>query len=86
MKDFSIDQFSAIVGIDWADQKHDIHEYDVEIAKVVSRTVISSRPEVVHEWASLLRQRYPGKPVAIACELKKGPLIFALMKYDHIDE
>ena len=84
MKDFSVDQFSAIVGIDWADQKHDIHEYDVELTKVASRSVISSKPEAVHEWASLLRQRYPGKPVAVACELKKGPLIFALMKYDHI--
>ena len=67
MKDFSVDQFSAIVGIDWADQKHDIHEYNVAKAKVANRAVISSKPEAVHGWASSLRQRYPGKPVAVAC-------------------
>lgn len=84
MKDLSVDQFSAIIGIDWADQKHDIHEFDPKRNEVVSRTVISSKPEAIHEWACSLRLRYPGKPVAIACELKKGPLIYALMKYDHI--
>jgi len=26
MKDFSVDDFAAIVGIDWADKKHDICE------------------------------------------------------------
>lgn len=84
MKDPTVDQFSAIIGIDWADQKHDIHEHDVALARVTSQTVISSKPEAINEWAASLRQRYPDKPVAVACELKKGPLIFALMKYDHI--
>jgi len=31
-----------------------------------------------------LKNRHPNKPVAVACELKKGPLIYALAKYEHI--
>jgi hypothetical protein len=27
MKDFSVDDFAALVGIDWADKKHDICEF-----------------------------------------------------------
>ena len=38
----------------------------------------------MHDWALSLKQRYPDKPVAVACELKKGPLIYALNRYEHI--
>jgi hypothetical protein len=31
-----------------------------------------------------LLQRYPNQQVAVCCELKKGPLIYALAKYSHI--
>uniref|UniRef100_UPI001FB8FD1B IS110 family transposase n=1 Tax=Psychromonas algicola TaxID=2555642 RepID=UPI001FB8FD1B len=31
-----------------------------------------------------LKTRYPNKQIAVVCELKKGPLIYALAKYDHI--
>ncbi len=84
MKDLSIDHVSAIIGVDWADQKHDICVCDVMTGAVVSRLVISSKPEAVHQWTLSLRQQYPDKPVAIASELKKGPLVYALMKHDHI--
>jgi transposase len=83
MKDICIDDFAALVGIDWADKKHDIYELSLD-DQTFQFSVISSRPESIHEWAVSLRERYFDKSVAVACELKKGPLIYALMKYEHI--
>ena len=83
MKVFSVDDFSVLIGIDWADKKHDICEQAVD-SEDIHYTVISSQPQALHEWAMSLKSRYPDKPVAVACELKKGPLIYALSKYAHI--
>jgi transposase len=83
MKDFNPKDFAALIGIDWADKKHDICELPT-VHPVFSFSVISSKPESIHDWAMSLRERYPDKSVAVACELKKGPLINALLKYDHI--
>jgi len=79
----SLEDFSALIGIDWADKKHDVCERPVG-STVMQYTVISSKPEALHEWAISLKKRYPNKPIAVACELKKGPLIYALSKYAHI--
>jgi len=83
MKAFSVDDFSSLIGIDWADKKHDICEQVVG-SEDIHYQVISSQPRALHEWAVSLKSRYPDKPVAVACELKKGPLIYALSKYAHI--
>jgi hypothetical protein len=32
-------------------------------------SVISSKPQALHDWALALKQRYPNQPVALACEL-----------------
>ena len=83
MKEPIIDDFAALIGIDWADKKHDICEMPVG-ASDYQFSVISSKPQALHDWALSLKRRYPDKPVAIACELKKGPLIYALSRYEHI--
>ena len=83
MKDFSIDDFAAIIGIDWADKKHDICELPVG-TKDYQWSVISSQPADLHAWASALESRYPGRLIAVACELKKGPLIYALSRYKNL--
>jgi len=31
-----------------------------------------------------LKSKYPDQRIAVSCELKKGPLIYALSKYDHL--
>ena len=82
MKVVKPDDF-ALIGIDWADQKHDIC---VQPAGDQARTlsVISSQPEAVHAWARELKQRFPKQRVAVCCELQKGPLVFALNQYEHI--
>jgi len=75
--------FAALVGIDWADKKHDV----CEIAAGSDRpsfSIIKASPKSIIDWALDLRARYPGKLIAVACELKKDPLIHALEPFDHI--
>ena len=83
MKAPIIGDFAALIGIDWADQKHDICENPLG-SQNYHYNVISSKPEALHNWAVNLKIRYPDKQIAVACELQKGPLIYALSKYSHI--
>lgn len=83
MKAYNVDNFAALIGIDWADKKHDICEHPNHTEKY-HYSIIKSKPEALHEWAMSLKQRYPNQKVAVVCELKKGPLIYALSKYDHL--
>jgi hypothetical protein len=83
MKDFSVDDFAALVGIDWADKKHDICELPTG-TKDYQWSVISGKPDHLHAWAMALEKRYSGQPIAVACELKKGPLIYALSQYRNL--
>lgn len=83
MKEPTINDFSVFIGIDWADKKHDICEMPAG-TNDYQFSVISSKPQALHDWALSLKKRYPDKRVAVACELKKGPLIYALSRYEHI--
>jgi len=72
--------FTAYVGIDWADSKHDIC---LQAAGSEQREFdcFPHRVERIEEWASSLYQRFGG-PIAVALELVKGPLVYALQKHD----
>lgn len=83
MKAFEVSDFSALIGIDWADKKHDICELDSS-TEHRSLSVISTHPKAINDWANTLKMKYQGGLVAVACELKKGPLIYALSKFKHI--
>ncbi len=74
--------FTAYVGIDWADAKHDICVRSAD-GEVVEFDCISSRPEAIAAWAQSLYGRFGG-PIAVAVELTKGPIISALGRYDFI--
>jgi len=83
MKEPIVSDFSALVGIDWADKKHDVCEL-ITGTKKMTFAVISSKPDALNDWALSLKKRFPGKQIAVACELKKGPLIYALSRHSHI--
>ena len=72
--------YSAHVGIDWADAKHDIC---VQAAGSEARhfDLMVHKPEQIEVWAQALYQRFGG-PIAVALELTKGPIVSALQKYD----
>jgi transposase len=80
VKPLTTHQFTAYVGIDWADLKHDVclqpagseqREFDCFVHKV----------NHIEQWAHSLHRRFGG-PIAIALELAKGPIVYALQKYD----
>lgn len=83
MKAHTIHDFSVLIGLDWADQKHDVCELFPD-SDHVNYGVINANPKAIHEWAQSLLHRFPDKPVAIACELTKGPIVYALSQYQHI--
>jgi transposase len=73
-------RFTAFIGIDWADTKHDVCVQDVNSDKR-EFNVIPHQVEKIDEWVHALRQQF-GSPMAIAVELSKGPIVYALQKYD----
>ena len=77
------EHFAAFIGIDWADAKHDLCLQARGCGKRESST-LEHTPEAIEAWASALRRRFDGKPIAICLELNKGPLVYALSKYDFL--
>ena len=79
----SISSFTAFVGIDWADRKHD---FCLQAAGSNQREfgTMDHSPEVIAKWAYSLRDRFNGGPIAICLELSKGPIVSALQRYDFI--
>jgi len=75
--------FAAFVGIDWADAKHDIC---LQAAGTAKRECfqLEHTPEAIDAWVTTLRTRFHSQPVALCLELNKGPLVFALRKYDFL--
>jgi transposase len=83
MTQTSHDTFAAFVGIDWADAKHDGCLQATGSAKRECFQ-LEHTPEAIDAWVTTLRMRFDGQPVAIGLELNKGPLVFALRKYDFL--
>lgn len=75
--------FAAYIGLDWADQKHDLSLQAAD-APQPEAFQLDHRPETLHEWVAQLRTRFAGRPVALALEQKRGALIYALLPYEFI--
>ena len=76
-------KFAALVGIDWGDKKH-AWALQVEGSSQIERGEMLHTPEAIQEWVAELRRRFPTGCVAIALEQSRGPLVFALSKYEHL--
>ncbi|MEQ1546518.1 transposase [Methyloglobulus sp.] len=72
--------FTAFVGIDWADKKHDVCVQSAD-SETREFSVIPHKVEMINDWAQSLIQRF-GSPIAVAVELSKGPIVSALQKFD----
>ena len=75
--------FAATIGLDWADQKHDLWLRPSEGAKA-EHLRLEQTPEALHEWVAKLRERFDHRRVAIAIETSRGPVLSALLAYDFI--
>jgi len=73
----------AFVGIDWADQKHDIHLQPGD-GSAGFHQVIESNGAAVADWILQVRERFgrEGAKVLVCLEQTKGALIYQLMEYD----
>ena len=71
------------IGIDWADQEHVISLKAVD-SPTVERLQLRQQSEALQDWIQQLRQRFAGRPVAIALEQSRGPLLYALMHTDFL--
>ena len=80
MKSPTNQSFTAFVGIDWADRKHDVCVQPAN-SEMREFSVIPHQVETITDWAQSLIQRF-GSPIAVAVELSKGPIVYALQKFD----
>src|SRR6266481_2546577 len=75
----------AWVGIDWADESHQVCEYEVGTGNKQIYAV-EQNAESLQEWINQLRIRHGGgKRIAVVLEQARGGLIYALMSTDFIE-
>ena len=72
---------ARFIGIDWADQKHDVHSVDRH-GNGQSRTIEQS-PEAIEAWISE-ELAQAGGPIAIILEQSRGALVHALMFRENV--
>ena len=80
---FDRNSFAALIGIDWADKEHAISMIDTTTGQSQAMT-LSHRPDAIEQWAHDLHSRFEGRPLAVALELCKGPLVYALVNYNFL--
>jgi len=76
-------EYAALIGLDWADQKHDVCLL-VPGQSAPERLTLPNTPEAIAEWLQKLRQRFGGRPVALALEKTRSGLIHALMQCEFV--
>jgi transposase len=76
-------EFAALIGLDWADQKHDVCLLNLTTGQQ-EQAVLKHTPEAIDDWAVELRRRFDGRPIGICLEQSRGALVYALMKYEHL--
>ena len=76
-------EIAAFIGLDWADQQHVIRLRMAGSASVEAQ-LLDQKPETLQTWIGQLRQRFGGRPVAIALEQSRGSLLYALMNVDFL--
>jgi len=72
-------EFVACIGLDWGDESHAVALQPVQ-GKAESCTLNNS-PEALHLWLQELAKRFEGRPVALAVETSRGPLIHVFSAY-----
>lgn len=75
--------FAATVGLDWADQKHDVWLQPSQSGSP-EHQIIEQKPEAIHAWIAQLRARFPEGKIALAVETSRGAIISALHAHDFI--
>lgn len=70
----------AWIGLDWGDKEHAFALRAADRSETEGGKLIHSA-ETLHQWFKDLEQRFGGKPVALALESNRGPLLHVLAQY-----
>jgi len=76
-------QIGVWIGLDWADQKHDVSLYEVSTGKT-QRYEIPHTPEELQEWVGELRSRYGDGYIGVVLEQGRGGLLNALRSWEFL--
>ncbi|HYK87301.1 MAG TPA: IS110 family transposase [Acidobacteriota bacterium] len=76
-------EYGAFIGLDWGSEKHSVALKAAGSNEIETYT-LKQTPEEVHAWLTKLRDKFGGRPVAIALEQTKGAVIHALLGYDFV--
>jgi transposase len=76
-------EYAAFVGLDWGSEKHSV-ALRVAGGGAIERSLLEQKPEALHDWLIKLRDRFGGRPVAVAIEQTKGGVIHALLGYPFV--
>jgi transposase len=77
------EQLVAWIGLDWADNQHQVSLHDIASGQVESYGLKHS-PETLQRWLDDLRKRYNGGKVAVVLEQSRGAVLYALMNCDFV--
>jgi len=80
---YTQNDYAAFIAIDWADKKHVFSLQAAGQTKKEAGT-LEHKPEVIGPWVAKLRERFAGRPLAVAVEQSRGALIHALLTYDFL--
>jgi len=75
--------YAAFIGLDWGSEKHSV-AFQAAGSKEIETYELKQTPEELHGWLIGLRDRFGGRPVAVAIEQTKGAVIHALLGYDFV--
>src|SRR5947207_6129179 len=83
----SFHNYVALIGIDWADQKHALAtlELPAQAEAQPELSTLEHKTEALMEWISSVQKRFCYGRIAIAIEQRKGALIHFLSAFDFID-
>ena len=76
-------EVAAYVGIDWADQKHDVVLRSVGDPAKAEHQLIKSELNALNDWIAQMHERFGAKGKVLVClEQSRGALIYQLMAYE----
>ncbi len=75
--------WAAFVAIDWADKEH-CWKLRVAGSENYDGGTLKHTPEDLVDWATKLRDRFGGRPIAVGLEQSRGSLVAALGKFPHL--
>jgi transposase len=71
--------FAAWIGLDWGTETHAFALADR--SGQIQEGTLTHSAEALHDWLQQLARRFAGRPVALAIEASRGPVVAALLAY-----